>query len=78
MSRSHHNLGQMPESPDHRAAESYRGQSHSVLSEAPSNQVASHFQQHQRTSSDTDSLSHQQDKWVEQMKIQVNVKQISW
>lgn len=62
MSRSHHNLGQMPESPEHRAAESYRGQLHSGLSQAPSNQVASHFQQHQRASSDTDSLSRQQDK----------------
>ncbi|XP_070706328.1 tyrosine-protein phosphatase non-receptor type 13 isoform X2 [Pempheris klunzingeri] len=55
MSRSHHNLGQMPEAPEHRVAESYRGQ-------AQPNQVASHFQQHQRASSDTDSLSHQQDK----------------
>lgn len=62
MSRSHHNLGQMPESPEHRAADSYRGQLHSGLSQAPSNQVASHFQQHQRASSDTDSLSRQQEK----------------
>ncbi|TMS08555.1 Tyrosine-protein phosphatase non-receptor type 13 [Larimichthys crocea] len=62
MSRSHHNLGQMPESPEHRVAESYRGQSHSGLSQALPNQVASHFQQHQRASSDTDSISHQQDK----------------
>ncbi|XP_029300325.1 tyrosine-protein phosphatase non-receptor type 13 isoform X2 [Cottoperca gobio] len=62
MSRSHHNLGQMPESPEHRVAESYSGQSHSTLSQAQLNQVASHFQQHQRASSDTDSLSHQHDK----------------
>uniref|UniRef100_UPI0037E90D58 tyrosine-protein phosphatase non-receptor type 13 n=1 Tax=Semicossyphus pulcher TaxID=241346 RepID=UPI0037E90D58 len=66
MSRSHHNLGQMPESPEapeHRAAESYRGQSHSRLSQAQPNQVASHLQQQQqRASSDTDSLSQQQDK----------------
>nr|XP_033502544.1 tyrosine-protein phosphatase non-receptor type 13 isoform X2 [Epinephelus lanceolatus] len=62
MSRSHHNLGQMPESSEHRVAESYRGQSHSGPSQAQPGQVASHFQQHQRASSDTDSLSHQQDK----------------
>ncbi|KAM7368864.1 hypothetical protein PAMP_013169 [Pampus punctatissimus] len=60
MSRSHHNLGQMPESAEH--PESYHGQSHNRLSLAQPNQVASHFQQHQRASSDTDSLSHQQDK----------------
>ncbi|XP_070780338.1 tyrosine-protein phosphatase non-receptor type 13 isoform X2 [Enoplosus armatus] len=59
MSRSHHNLGQMPESPEHRVAESYHGQSRGGLSQAQPNQVATHFQ---RTSSDTDSLSHQQDK----------------
>ncbi|KAM3599920.1 uncharacterized protein V6R79_013813 [Siganus canaliculatus] len=62
MSRSHHNLAQMPGSPEHRVAASYRGQSHSGPSQPPSNQLASHFQQHQRASSDTDSLSHQQDK----------------
>uniref|UniRef100_A0A3P8TL35 Tyrosine-protein phosphatase non-receptor type 13 n=1 Tax=Amphiprion percula TaxID=161767 RepID=A0A3P8TL35_AMPPE len=56
MSRSHHNLGQMPESPEHRMVESYRGQSHSGLSQPQPNQVASHFPQHQRASSDTDSL----------------------
>ncbi|XP_062290149.1 tyrosine-protein phosphatase non-receptor type 13 [Scomber scombrus] len=49
MSCSHHNLTQMPESPGHRVAESYRGKSQSGLSPA-------------RASSDTDSLSHQQDK----------------
>nr|XP_019937658.1 PREDICTED: tyrosine-protein phosphatase non-receptor type 13 isoform X3 [Paralichthys olivaceus] len=57
MSRSHHNLGQMPESPEHRVAESYRGQS-----QPQPNQVAPHFQQHQRASSDTDSLMQGQDK----------------
>ncbi|XP_040014085.1 tyrosine-protein phosphatase non-receptor type 13 isoform X3 [Xiphias gladius] len=62
MSRSHHNLVQTPESPEPRVAESYRGQSHSGLSQPQPNQVASHFQQHQRASSDTDSLSNQQDK----------------
>nr|XP_046232099.1 tyrosine-protein phosphatase non-receptor type 13 isoform X2 [Scatophagus argus] len=62
MSRSHHNLGQMPESPEHRVVESYSGQLHSRLSQTSSNQVASNFQQHQQTNSDTDSLSHQQDK----------------
>ncbi|XP_056259451.1 tyrosine-protein phosphatase non-receptor type 13 isoform X4 [Seriola aureovittata] len=62
MSRSHHNLGQTPESPEHRVAESHHGQLHSGLSQPQPNQVASHFQQHQRASSDTDSLSHQQDK----------------
>uniref|UniRef100_A0A3B5B3V5 Protein tyrosine phosphatase non-receptor type 13 n=1 Tax=Stegastes partitus TaxID=144197 RepID=A0A3B5B3V5_9TELE len=61
MSRSHHNLGQMPESPEHRMVESYHGQSHSGLSQPPPNQVASHFPQHQRANSDTDSLSNQQD-----------------
>ncbi|XP_023264404.1 tyrosine-protein phosphatase non-receptor type 13 isoform X5 [Seriola lalandi dorsalis] len=62
MSRSHHNLGQTPESPEYRVAESHHGQLHSGLSQPQPNQVASHFQQHQRASSDTDSLSHQQDK----------------
>ncbi|XP_056289173.1 tyrosine-protein phosphatase non-receptor type 13 [Pseudoliparis swirei] len=62
MSRSHHNLGQMPESPEHQPAESYRGPSHSRLSQPPPAQVASYFQQHQRASSDTDSLLPQQDK----------------
>lgn len=68
MSRSHHNLGQMPESPEDRLAELYRGQSHSGLSQPQANQLASHFQQHQRASSDTDSILHQQDKWVEKSK----------
>ncbi|XP_054468275.1 tyrosine-protein phosphatase non-receptor type 13 isoform X2 [Anoplopoma fimbria] len=62
MSRSHHNLGQMPESPEHRSPESYRGQLHTRMSQPPPGQVASHVQQHQRASSDTDSLLQQQDK----------------
>ncbi|CAB1430086.1 unnamed protein product [Pleuronectes platessa] len=62
MSRSHHNLGQMPESPEYRVAESHRGQSHNGPSQPQPNQVAPHFQQHQRASSDTDSLMQQQDK----------------
>lgn len=57
MSRSHHNLGQMPESPEHRAAEPYGGPG-----QAPPGQAASLLQQHQRASSDTDSLSQQPDK----------------
>uniref|UniRef100_A0AAQ4RUM0 Protein tyrosine phosphatase non-receptor type 13 n=1 Tax=Gasterosteus aculeatus aculeatus TaxID=481459 RepID=A0AAQ4RUM0_GASAC len=61
MSRSHHNLGQMPESPEPRPAESHRGKSHGRLSQAPPSQVAPHFQQHQRASSDTDSILAQQD-----------------
>ncbi|XP_068609390.1 tyrosine-protein phosphatase non-receptor type 13 [Brachionichthys hirsutus] len=64
MSRSHHNLGQMPEPPEHRFTESYHGQPHSALSQAPSNHVASLFQQHQRASSDTESLPPQQDKSI--------------
>ena len=51
MSRSHHNLAQMPES-----------QEHHELTQPKSSQVASLFQQHRQTSSDTDSLSNQQDK----------------
>ncbi|KAL6096748.1 ptpn13 [Pungitius sinensis] len=62
MSRSHHNLGQMPESPEQRPAESHRGTTHGRLSQAPPGQVVPHFQQHQRASSDTDSILTQQDK----------------
>ncbi|XP_026209432.1 tyrosine-protein phosphatase non-receptor type 13 isoform X2 [Anabas testudineus] len=64
LSRSHHNLSQMPEPAEHQLGEAYRGQSHSGLSQPQSNQVAPHFQQHQRASSDTDSMLHQQDKSV--------------
>lgn len=70
MSRSHHNLGQMPESPEHRVAKSYQGQLHSPLSQASTSQVASHFQQHQRASSDSNSLLLQQDKWVQRVETQ--------
>ncbi|XP_072227811.1 tyrosine-protein phosphatase non-receptor type 13 isoform X2 [Leuresthes tenuis] len=62
MSRSHHNLAQMPESPERQMTESHRGQSHGRMTQPQFNQVASHFQQHQRASSDTDSISHQHDK----------------
>ncbi|XP_041825930.1 tyrosine-protein phosphatase non-receptor type 13 isoform X2 [Melanotaenia boesemani] len=62
MSRSHHNLALIAEPPERQMAELYRGQSHSRLTQPQSNQAASHFQQHQRASSDTGSLSHQQDK----------------
>uniref|UniRef100_A0A665WU45 Protein tyrosine phosphatase non-receptor type 13 n=1 Tax=Echeneis naucrates TaxID=173247 RepID=A0A665WU45_ECHNA len=57
MSRSHHNLGQTPESAEHQAAESHLSPAHSGLSQLQ----PSTFQQHQRASSDTDSLSHQPD-----------------
>uniref|UniRef100_A0A3Q3IP13 Tyrosine-protein phosphatase non-receptor type 13 n=1 Tax=Monopterus albus TaxID=43700 RepID=A0A3Q3IP13_MONAL len=61
MSRSHQNLEQMPESPEYRMAKPYHGQLHSRLGQPQPNQGASHFQQHQRASSDTDSLARQQD-----------------
>ncbi|XP_030005570.1 tyrosine-protein phosphatase non-receptor type 13 isoform X2 [Sphaeramia orbicularis] len=61
MSRSHHNLGQMPEPAEHRVAGSYRAEMHGELVQTQLGQVASQFQQ-QRASSDTDSLSHHQDK----------------
>ncbi|XP_013861930.1 tyrosine-protein phosphatase non-receptor type 13 isoform X2 [Austrofundulus limnaeus] len=57
MSRSHHNLARLSESAEHRTDES-----NGRVVRPPSNQVASHFQQHQRASSDTDSLAPQQDK----------------
>uniref|UniRef100_A0A3Q3FNV7 PDZ domain-containing protein n=1 Tax=Labrus bergylta TaxID=56723 RepID=A0A3Q3FNV7_9LABR len=64
MSRSHHNLAQMPESLEHQApAESYHGQLHVRMSQAPPNQIASRLQQQQIASSDTDSLSQQQDSF---------------
>ncbi|KAF7670466.1 hypothetical protein LDENG_00124820 [Lucifuga dentata] len=66
ISRSHHNLSQMPESSEHRAAESYSGQSLSGVSQTQPNPMASYFQQHHQASSDTDyisnSLTHLQDK----------------
>uniref|UniRef100_A0A672HGG0 Tyrosine-protein phosphatase non-receptor type 13 n=1 Tax=Salarias fasciatus TaxID=181472 RepID=A0A672HGG0_SALFA len=57
LSRSHHNLGQMPESPEPPVPDSYLGQSYARMSQPPPKQMAFHFQQHQRASSDTDSLS---------------------
>ncbi|XP_029940639.1 tyrosine-protein phosphatase non-receptor type 13 isoform X2 [Salarias fasciatus] len=62
LSRSHHNLGQMPESPEPPVPDSYLGQSYARMSQPPPKQMAFHFQQHQRASSDTDSLSQPQDK----------------
>ncbi|XP_008324263.1 tyrosine-protein phosphatase non-receptor type 13 isoform X2 [Cynoglossus semilaevis] len=62
MSRSLHNLGQRPESPEQPMAESYRGQSHSGLSQPQPNQMASHLQQHQRRISETDSMTTHPDK----------------
>uniref|UniRef100_A0A8C6NJM7 Protein tyrosine phosphatase non-receptor type 13 n=1 Tax=Nothobranchius furzeri TaxID=105023 RepID=A0A8C6NJM7_NOTFU len=52
LSRSHHNLALLPETAEHPMEES---------DIRMSNQVVSHFQQHQRASSDTDSLAPQQD-----------------
>ncbi|KAM9306684.1 tyrosine-protein phosphatase non-receptor type 13 isoform 2-T2 [Pholidichthys leucotaenia] len=62
LSHSHHNLAQMPESPEHRMSEFNHSQEPSDESQPQPNQMASHFQQHQRASSDTDSLLHQQNK----------------
>nr|XP_046161133.1 tyrosine-protein phosphatase non-receptor type 13 isoform X4 [Oncorhynchus gorbuscha] len=57
MSRSHHNLGQVPESPEHRAV-SFNSHSQSAVNHA---QLAD---SHHRASSDTDSISvaYQQDR----------------
>ncbi|XP_034047388.1 tyrosine-protein phosphatase non-receptor type 13 isoform X2 [Thalassophryne amazonica] len=60
MSRSHHNLTEMPESPEYGAAVSYHGQTDTGPSLAQTHQASSHFQQNQRASSDTDSVSHQE------------------
>ncbi|XP_024155608.1 tyrosine-protein phosphatase non-receptor type 13 isoform X2 [Oryzias melastigma] len=54
MSRSHHNLAHLPES--------IEGNQHNRLALSKSSQGPSLFQQHQRASSDTDSLSQLQDK----------------
>ncbi|XP_029025489.1 tyrosine-protein phosphatase non-receptor type 13 isoform X2 [Betta splendens] len=62
MSRSHHNLALMPESPEHQLAEGHRGPPGFGLSQPQAGQAAAHVQQHQRALSDTDSLSLQQDK----------------
>ncbi|KAM4720013.1 tyrosine-protein phosphatase non-receptor type 13 isoform 2-T3 [Anableps anableps] len=61
MSRSHHNLAQMPESEENPALDLLRS-SNGRLTQPHLNQAASNFQQHQRASSDTDSISHLQDK----------------
>lgn len=65
MSRSHHNLGQMPESMEPQLAEpALDGNSARGLSQTQAGLLLTHLQQHQRASSDTDSISNQQDKWV--------------
>lgn len=56
LSRSLHNLRQLPESSEHQL-----GESNSDQGEMQPGEVL-HFQQHQRASSDTDSFSNQQDK----------------
>ncbi|MEQ2180643.1 hypothetical protein GOODEAATRI_003290, partial [Goodea atripinnis] len=61
MSRSHHNLAQMPESEENPLLDLLRS-SNGRLTQAQLNQASSNFQQHQRASSDTDSISHHQDK----------------
>ncbi|KAL2099649.1 hypothetical protein ACEWY4_004043 [Coilia grayii] len=60
LSRSHHNLGQLPESPEHRAGLSYGSQSQSGGTTRP---TAAQLPSHQRACSDTDSItvSRQQD-----------------
>ncbi|CAG5867750.1 unnamed protein product [Menidia menidia] len=59
MSRSHHNLAQMPESPGRPAAgDPYRGPSHIRMAQPPSSPaLAARLHQHQRASSDTDSIT---------------------
>ncbi|MEQ2194547.1 hypothetical protein XENOCAPTIV_030679 [Xenoophorus captivus] len=61
MSRSHHNLAQMPESEENPLLDLLRS-SNGRLTQPQLNQAPSNFQQHQRASSDTDSISHHQDK----------------
>ncbi|XP_012735223.2 tyrosine-protein phosphatase non-receptor type 13 isoform X3 [Fundulus heteroclitus] len=61
MSRSHHNLAQMPESDENPLLDLLRS-TKSRLKQVPVNQAASDFQHHQWGSSDTDSGSHHQDK----------------
>ncbi|XP_041914622.1 tyrosine-protein phosphatase non-receptor type 13 isoform X6 [Alosa sapidissima] len=58
LSRSHHNLGQLPESPEHRAALSYGSQSQSGAV-----RLSTQLPSHHRACSDTDSItvSRQQD-----------------
>ncbi|XP_063066677.1 tyrosine-protein phosphatase non-receptor type 13 isoform X2 [Engraulis encrasicolus] len=66
LSRSHHNLGQLPESPEHRAAGlaySSQSQSGGTVRSTASVAAASQLPSHQRACSDTDSItvSRQQD-----------------
>uniref|UniRef100_A0A0S7ESV5 PTN13 n=1 Tax=Poeciliopsis prolifica TaxID=188132 RepID=A0A0S7ESV5_9TELE len=61
MSRSHHNLAQMSESEQNPVLDLLRS-SNARLTQPQLNQATSNFQQHQRASSDTDSISHLQDK----------------
>ncbi|XP_043952121.1 tyrosine-protein phosphatase non-receptor type 13 [Gambusia affinis] len=61
MSRSHHNLAQMSESEQNPVLDLLRF-SNTRLTQPQLNQATSNFQQHQRASSDTDSISHLQDK----------------
>uniref|UniRef100_A0A3Q2D4S0 Protein tyrosine phosphatase non-receptor type 13 n=1 Tax=Cyprinodon variegatus TaxID=28743 RepID=A0A3Q2D4S0_CYPVA len=63
MSRSHHNLAQMPEPEENPVLELLRS-SKSRLTQPQINPAASGFQQHQRANSDTDSISHPQDKYM--------------
>ncbi|XP_038130998.1 tyrosine-protein phosphatase non-receptor type 13 isoform X2 [Cyprinodon tularosa] len=63
MSRSHHNLAQMPEPEENPVLELLRS-SKSRLTQPQINPAASGFQQHQRANSDTDSISHPQDKYL--------------
>uniref|UniRef100_A0A3B3BIS9 Tyrosine-protein phosphatase non-receptor type 13 n=1 Tax=Oryzias melastigma TaxID=30732 RepID=A0A3B3BIS9_ORYME len=60
MSRSHHNLAHLPES--------IEGNQHNRLALSKSSQGPSLFQQHQRASSDTDSLSQLQDNPARRLK----------
>ncbi|XP_028318120.1 tyrosine-protein phosphatase non-receptor type 13 isoform X2 [Gouania willdenowi] len=59
MSRSHHNLGQMPESPEPPSPDSYRGELYTRMSQPPPKPVVSRTQQHHRTSSDTEFITQQ-------------------
>uniref|UniRef100_M3ZQQ9 Tyrosine-protein phosphatase non-receptor type 13 n=1 Tax=Xiphophorus maculatus TaxID=8083 RepID=M3ZQQ9_XIPMA len=61
MSRSHHNLAQMSESEQNPVLDLLRS-SNARLTQPQLNQATSNFQQRQRASSDTDSISHLQDK----------------
>lgn len=69
-SRSHHNLGQLPESPEHRMLP-FSSQSQSGM--ARSQVLAS---SHQRASSDTDSISvvRQQERWATHANIYLQNK----